>query len=176
MNLKNSYWIKTCYRYGSDSPLDNIKTVDIGTTYFNLEIKKQINLAFYSTKEHCETACKASNKYYSCLPSNSSYDKAFGIRANTFVCWLKDTCMKRTHEYEEFKNKDASIHYSSKNKCNYLCNSVYMNRGHCMINKDFNYYCYYKTVADEKKSLANKAERLKNGGRIKELLPRYIVK
>ena len=159
VTINSLFFWNVCYRYGSNSSLDNLHTNDIGKTLINKENQGRINLAFFATKNECESECKKSKYYYACIPNNKTYDLHNGIRDGTYVCWLKQECLKRTNEFEEFRNKDPDIVYQYKNGCDYLCNAVYKNRGHCMINKDFKYHCYYKTVADEMKSLALRKKR-----------------
>ena len=161
----NQFPQKYCYRYGSDSSLDNLELGLKGKVYTNLETSNKIQIAFFTKREECEASCKKSKYYHGCLQSNSSYDLQFGITKGSFVCWLKDLCYKRTNEFEEFRNKDAVITYSSVAGCSYLCNTIYMKKGHCMINKDFNYYCYYKTKHDENMTEKEKLDLMEKKAR-----------
>ena len=157
--------IKYCYRYGSDSSLDNLSIGLKGKVFTNLETTNKVQIAFFTKKEDCETSCKKSKSYYSCLQANSSYDLKFGITAGAYVCWLKDECYQRTNEFEEYRHLDDSISYSSLAGCNYACNTVYMKKGHCMIHLDFNYHCYYKTYKDENMTEKEKMDRMERQAR-----------
>ena len=137
-----------CFRYGSNSKIDGLSVTNLGKGFVKYETKEVVFISFFDSKEKCKSACKKSKHYYGCYKSNGSYDKEFGIPKDNYVCWLEEKCLKRTHQFEEFKHKDEEISYINFQPCNYLCNTVYDNRGHCIINKDYKYYCYYKTIEE----------------------------
>jgi len=145
--------LSNCWTYATNQDDYLSGQAPNNTAYVNKQTNATKTLVYTADSKSCESIC-AQSRFGSGCYGTYSYDIAFGIPKDSYVCWFEVPCVKYFPK-SQYTVQDTAIFHDSKYRCGFLCDTVYGQEGRCKQTtqtaaqkaaniKDEKYYCFYR--------------------------------